>query len=264
MTPALLATLRAAGESATPGPWDAYSASCCPDMGGVNGPGRRVCASQVGRYGHPSTIEDASFISLARNHWGELLDEIDGLRRDLTEAQDGIVELADEIERLKALHASIASESYAAGHLAATQEAERRHADEIERLHRDLENAEIRREHAEKRAREYLLEWQEDDDSRADVLEAAIDENLPEYVLDDGTEEPANYLERIEFAGQEARRAIKYRDERDALRARAAKLDAVAEAARDFASQIDRWQAMEDRAALDAALIALDQEASRG
>lgn len=117
MTPALLATLRAAGESATPGPWDAYSASCCPDMGGVNGPGRRVCASQVGRYGHPSTIEDASFISLARNHWGELLDEIDGLRRDLTEAQDGIVELADEIERLKArVRVSHAEEKAATDH----------------------------------------------------------------------------------------------------------------------------------------------------
>lgn len=316
MTPALLATLRAAGEAATKGPW--YRGQRIISAGieprGMEGTGKcalchpsRPLHSVVPNGYHSEYFEkpcdlhrhidpepsgsdhviqsedgelvagtydydeggivhpaDATFIALARNHWGELLDEIDGLRRDLTEAQDGIVELADEIERLKALHASIASESYAAGHLAATQEAERRHADEIERLHRDLENAEIRREHAEKRAREYLLEWQEDDDSRADVLEAAIDENLPEYVLDDGTEEPANYLERIEFAGQEARRAIKYRDERDALRARAAKLDAVAEAARDFASQIDRWQAMEDRAALDAALIALDQEVSRG
>lgn len=205
MTTALLATLRAAGEAATKAPWDRVMHE---DWWEVVAPGEPsyICADPNGRAG---SCDDAAFIVLARNHWGELLDE-------------------------------------------------------IERLHRDLENAEIRREHAEKRAREYLLEWQEDDDSRADVLEAAIDENLPEYVLDDGTEEPANYLERIEFAGQEARRAIKYRDERDALRARAAKLDAVAEAARDFASQIDRWQAMEDRAALDAALIALDQEASRG
>lgn len=208
MKPELLATLRAAGEVATKGPWATEERNDGKEARVVISGG---CIALLERYDYrnldPYSLpagNDAEFIALARNHWGELLDE-------------------------------------------------------IERLRRDLENAEIRREHAEKRAREYLLEWQEDDDSRADVLEATIDENLPEYVLDDGTEEPANYLERIEFAGQEARRAIKYRDERDALRARAAKLDAVAEAARDFAS----WKAANGYDDLLTAYSAETSEANR-
>lgn len=120
MTPALLATLRAAGEAATPGVWKvADSHGLCI----------RVEGSMVADMSPGSTSpswegrrEDAAFIALARNHWGELL---------------------DEIERLKARHASIASESYAAGHLAATEQAEARHAAVAEE--RDRLRAALRR-----------------------------------------------------------------------------------------------------------------------
>ena|GEM_PF-5916611 len=39
-----------------------------------------------------------------------------------------------------------------------------------------------------------------------ETLRADIDEHLPTYVLDDGTDEEANYRERIEFAGDDIRR----------------------------------------------------------
>jgi len=56
-------------------------------------------------------------------------------------------------------------------------------------------------------------------DEALEVLEAEIDEHLPEYVLDDGTDEPANARERVEYAGAEIERLRRERDEaREALR----------------------------------------------
>jgi hypothetical protein len=66
--------------SATPGPWTAYSAMCCPDMGGVSGPKGSVCAKQVGRYGHPMSIEDAEFVAAARTDVEALIAEVERLR----------------------------------------------------------------------------------------------------------------------------------------------------------------------------------------
>ena len=46
--------------------------------------------------------------------------------------------------------------------------------------------------------------------SELELLKEDIDENLPNYVLDDGTDEPANDSERIEYAGDEIKRLGKY------------------------------------------------------
>lgn len=65
---------------ATPGEWEAYSAICCPDMGGVRVPGSRVCADSVGRYGHPMTIEDAEAVAAMRRAVPLLIAEVRRLR----------------------------------------------------------------------------------------------------------------------------------------------------------------------------------------
>lgn len=58
--------------------------------------------------------------------------------------------------------------------------------------------------------------------------EAAIEESLPEYVLDDGTDEPANYVERIEYAGRYAKAYERVKEENERLKTRVAQLtDAV-------------------------------------
>jgi len=66
--------------AATPGPWEPYSAMCCPDMGGVSGPQGSVCAHQVGRYSHPMSIEDAEFVAAARADVEALVAEVERLR----------------------------------------------------------------------------------------------------------------------------------------------------------------------------------------
>ena len=75
-----LAAIKARLAAATPGPWSAYSAMCCPDMGGVQGPKGSVCTAQVGRYGHPMTLEDAEFIAAARTDIEALVAEVERLR----------------------------------------------------------------------------------------------------------------------------------------------------------------------------------------
>ena len=69
-------------KAATPGPWNSYSAMCCPDMGGVSSEGSpyNVCKAGVGRYGHPMSIEDAEFVAYARNALPELIAELTRLR----------------------------------------------------------------------------------------------------------------------------------------------------------------------------------------
>jgi hypothetical protein len=67
--------------AATPGPWEAYSAMCCPDMGGVSGPRRMsVVQCSIGTYGHPMSIEDAEFVAAARADVEALVAEVERLR----------------------------------------------------------------------------------------------------------------------------------------------------------------------------------------
>jgi hypothetical protein len=49
-------------------------------MGGVSGPKGLVCTAQVGRYGHPMSIEDAEFVAAARADVEELVAEVERLR----------------------------------------------------------------------------------------------------------------------------------------------------------------------------------------
>jgi len=97
-----------------------------------------------------------------------------------------------------------------------------------------------------------------------ETLRADIDEHLPAYVLDDGTDEEANYRERIEYAGDEIKRHSEAlaaalaraetaealagrrlthlnsysRDELDAALARAETAEA------DSAKMLDEWETM--------------------
>lgn len=91
MTPALLATLRAAGRAATPGPW-APSEWYGTDEGGWSAVGPHHLKSEGEEWDDPDSEcherakLDALFIALARNHWDELLDaaeERDRLRAAL-------------------------------------------------------------------------------------------------------------------------------------------------------------------------------------
>ncbi len=75
-----LESLEATLAKATPGEWLAYSAMCCPDMGGVRVPGSRVCADSVGRYGHPMTIEDAEAVEAMHRAVPLLIAEVRRLR----------------------------------------------------------------------------------------------------------------------------------------------------------------------------------------
>jgi hypothetical protein len=76
VTPERLKELRAAGEAATKAPWDYVMHE---DWWEVVAPGEPsyICADPNGRAG---SCDDAAFIALARNRWGELLDEIERLQ----------------------------------------------------------------------------------------------------------------------------------------------------------------------------------------
>jgi hypothetical protein len=81
MKPELLATLRAAGEAATNGPW--------ADVQRSGDGGHQVDSCVTGDCIVDTVFgsdDDAAFIALARNHWGELLDaaeERDRLRGEV-------------------------------------------------------------------------------------------------------------------------------------------------------------------------------------
>lgn len=78
------------------GPWEHYSAMCCPDMGGVSSANGRVCDDKVGHYGHPMTIEDAKFVEAARNLLPRLLKEYRKL-------QDKVERLEDVLKHCEAM-----------------------------------------------------------------------------------------------------------------------------------------------------------------
>jgi hypothetical protein len=75
-TPEQRAEWQRLADAATPGPWNAYTATCCPDQGGVAGTNRHVCPQHVGAYGHPMDIEDAAFIAAAREAVPALLSSL--------------------------------------------------------------------------------------------------------------------------------------------------------------------------------------------
>jgi hypothetical protein len=81
MTPDKITELRRLEQAATPGPWESYSASCCPDMGGVSGPPGTVCQSTLGRFGHPMDLTDAELIAAMRNALPGLLDRLEWAER---------------------------------------------------------------------------------------------------------------------------------------------------------------------------------------
>lgn len=76
---------------ATPGPWEAYSAPCCPDMGGVDGPKDRIMTACVGHYGHPALLTDAEFMAHARTDIPHLIAELQEARARVEEMQSSLV-----------------------------------------------------------------------------------------------------------------------------------------------------------------------------
>ncbi len=90
MTKEQLEELEALEKKATAGPWEAYSASCCPDMGGVTSDRGQVAQACVSRYGHPMTIEDAEFIAKARTAVPTLIDQVRRLELELSEYKQDV------------------------------------------------------------------------------------------------------------------------------------------------------------------------------
>ena len=81
MTREQLDAIRARVEAATPGPWEAGTAFCCPDMGWVDGPKRTVCPVYEGtKRTHTLDANDAEFIAHARVDVSALLAEVERLR----------------------------------------------------------------------------------------------------------------------------------------------------------------------------------------
>jgi hypothetical protein len=97
MTPAELDEIKARVAAATEGPWEAYSASCCPDMGGVSSSKYRVHAAEVGNVGHPALLEDAEFMAHART-------DVPALIAALEEAWAALREAADDVEAEGLMH----------------------------------------------------------------------------------------------------------------------------------------------------------------
>lgn len=58
---------------ATTGPWEAYPAICCPDVGGLITGNRPVCQADTKRPGHALAIGDAELIAALRNAAPSLL-----------------------------------------------------------------------------------------------------------------------------------------------------------------------------------------------
>lgn len=88
-----LAELRALLEAATPEPWEAGTAICCPDMGWVDGVGRRPCrvvpAEEGAKRTHTLDANDAALIAAARNALGPLLDTLEQALRDAVVVREG-------------------------------------------------------------------------------------------------------------------------------------------------------------------------------
>jgi len=83
MTPDQLSAIRERLDAATPGPWEAGTASCCPDMGWVDGPKGAVCPQFTAtRVTHSLDANDAELIANAPTDLRALLDEVERLTAD--------------------------------------------------------------------------------------------------------------------------------------------------------------------------------------
>lgn len=84
MTREQLDAIRARVEAATPGPWEAGTAFCCPDCGWVDGPKRTVCPVYEGtKRTHTLDANDAEFIAAAREDVPALLAEVERLNTEI-------------------------------------------------------------------------------------------------------------------------------------------------------------------------------------
>ncbi len=84
MTREQLKAIRDHVEAATPGPWEAGTAFCCPDCGWVDGPKRTVCPVYEGtKRTHTLDANDAEFIAHAREDVPALLMEVERLQTDV-------------------------------------------------------------------------------------------------------------------------------------------------------------------------------------
>jgi hypothetical protein len=80
MTRDQLDAIRARLDAATPGPWEAGTASCCPDLGWVEGPKGAVCPQFTAtKVTHSLDANDAELIANAPTDLRALLDEVERL-----------------------------------------------------------------------------------------------------------------------------------------------------------------------------------------
>jgi hypothetical protein len=117
MTKDELDAIRARVAAATPGPWEAGTAFCCPDCGWVDGPKRTVCPVYEGaKRTHTLDANDAEFIASAREDVPALLAEVERLR-------EAAVWEEDQVHRM-----------VTNAHLRGAQETRERMQAEVERL----------------------------------------------------------------------------------------------------------------------------------
>ena len=103
MTREQLNAIRARVEAATPGPWEAGTAFCCPDMGWIDGPKRMVCPVYEGaKRTHTLDANDAEFVASAREDVPVLLAEVEGMRESCTGLVKQNERQYDEVLRLTA------------------------------------------------------------------------------------------------------------------------------------------------------------------
>jgi hypothetical protein len=98
-----LSAIRARLDAATPGPWEAGTASCCPDMGWVDGPKGAMCPQFTAtKVTHSLDANDAEFIAHAPTDLRALLDEVERLTAERDRAVDDCEILVREVHALGA------------------------------------------------------------------------------------------------------------------------------------------------------------------
>ncbi len=97
MTKEQIAAIRARLDAATPGPWEAGTASCCPDMGWVDGPRSMICpVLHPTKRTHTLDANDAELIANAPTDLRALLDEVERLTNALAMAVQVSGELCEK------------------------------------------------------------------------------------------------------------------------------------------------------------------------
>ena len=113
MTKDQLSAIRARLDAATPGPWEAGTACCCPDMGWVDGPKGAVCPQFTAtKVTHSLDANDAELIANAPTDLRALLDEVERLkaREESLVKQD--VAMMKSIARLQARVEGLTADRY--------------------------------------------------------------------------------------------------------------------------------------------------------